>query len=132
MLVHARLDDAGGDLGNISGGWELSITTQQHACCVQACTLTCPYNITTNADPGVCGATVSFAPTGVSGTCGVLVTAPASGSLFPIGTTPVSSTATTSGGGVTTCGFNVTVNQIATLSTVTPTPASGCIFPFMT
>ncbi|HEU5179706.1 MAG TPA: S8 family serine peptidase [Candidatus Polarisedimenticolia bacterium] len=117
------VDDASGDVGNISGGWQLTITTQLPACCVQACTLTCPGNIIRNADPGVCGATVSYT-TGVSGTCGTLSTVPASGSLFPIGTTPVTSTATTSGGGVTTCGFNVTVNQIATVSTVTPTPGT--------
>ena len=60
----------------------------------------------------------------MSGTCGVLTTTPASGSLFPIGTTPVSSTATTSGGGVTSCGFNVTVNQIVTVSSLTVTPGT--------
>ncbi len=117
------VDDASGDVGNISGGWQLTITTQLPACCVQACTLTCPASITTNADPGVCGATVSFT-TGVSGTCGTLSTVPASGSIFPIGTTPVTSTATTSGGAVTTCGFNVTVNQIATVSSLTASPGS--------
>jgi subtilisin-like proprotein convertase family protein len=118
------VDDAGGDIGNISGGWKLTVTTTVPACCVQACTLTCPSDVTVNADPGVCGASVSFAPTGVSGTCGTLSTVPASGSFFPIGTTPVSTTATASGGATTTCGFNVTVNRIQTVSTLTVTPGT--------
>ncbi|HEX5705403.1 MAG TPA: PxKF domain-containing protein [Pyrinomonadaceae bacterium] len=84
-----------------------------------ACTLTCPDNITvgTNAVDGGNnpGATVSFAPEAF-GTCGSgMTSAPASGTFFPVGTTPVT---TTTGSGAS-CNFNVTVVN-------TPQPTISC------
>jgi subtilisin-like proprotein convertase family protein len=106
-------DDAGGDSGNISGGWRIGITTSSPVCCTEACTLTCPADMTAANDPRMCGAVVSYPPIGVSGSCGTVASSPASGSFFPVGTTGVTATGTsTGGGGITgTCGFNVMVND---------------------
>jgi len=106
------VDDAGGDLGNISGGWRITITTSAPVCCTQACTLTCPSDITASNDPGLCGAVVGYPAFGVSGNCGVVAGNPPSGSFFPVGTTPVLGTGTsTSDGVVGSCSFQVTVND---------------------
>jgi uncharacterized repeat protein (TIGR01451 family) len=80
------------------------------------CSLTCPGNMTVTADttgPGldsngdpatVPGANVTFSPN-TSGTCGSITSSPASGSFFPIGTTPV----TISDSNGASCDFLVTV-----------------------
>lgn len=70
-------------------------------------TITCPVNITGNNDPGVCGANVSFAAT-ATGTSPTITYSPASGSLFPVGTTTVTATATNDCG-TASCTFTVTV-----------------------
>ena len=70
------------------------------------CTITCPANITKNNDANVCGAVVTFAPTTTGGGCGTVTCSPASGAVFPKGTTTV--TCTTSG---PSCSFTVTVND---------------------
>jgi HYR domain/GEVED domain/Secretion system C-terminal sorting domain len=77
-------------------------------------TITCPANITTNNTTGQCGAVVTFAaPTTTDNCSGVAVTSvPASGSLFPVGTTTVTSTATDASGNTATCTFTVTVNDV--------------------
>ena len=72
--------------------------------------LTCPANITVEFT-STNGAVVSFAPT-ASDTCSgppVVVCAPASGSTFPIGTTPVLCTVTDLSGNSASCAFQVTV-----------------------
>ncbi len=76
-------------------------------------TITCPANITRNNDPGVCGAVVTFpAPVAADNCPGVVVTSvPASGSVFPKGTTTVTSTATDAAGNTRNCTFTVTVND---------------------
>jgi uncharacterized repeat protein (TIGR01451 family) len=114
-----------------------------------ACSLTCPGNMTVTADttgPGfdsngdpatVPGANVSFSAT-TSGTCNNVTASPASGSFFPLGTTPVTITSddgascdflitvVSSGSAVTiSCPANVTANAgpncNATVSLGTPT-----------
>jgi len=52
------------------------------------CILTCPANITMDATSSA-GAVVNFSATQSSGSCGTILTAPASGSVFPVGTTIV-------------------------------------------
>jgi hypothetical protein len=73
-------------------------------------TITCPANLslfTTNAG----GRTVSFALPGGADNCGVasVVANPASGSNFPVGTTPVLVTVTDTSGNTAQCSFSVTV-----------------------
>jgi uncharacterized repeat protein (TIGR01451 family) len=80
------------------------------------CTLACPGNMTVTADttgPGldsngdpatVPGANVSFSAT-TGGTCGTITSSPASGSFFPLGSTPV----TISSADGASCDFLVTV-----------------------
>lgn len=83
-----------------------------------ACTLTCPSNITvtedtTGPDPNdpsqtVPGAYVTFANATPNGTCGTTTSSPASGSFFPRGTTPVTSSSSQGDG---ECSFTVTVTE---------------------
>jgi hypothetical protein len=73
--------------------------------------ITCPSNITVNNDAGVCGATVLFSVTATDNCSATVVSIPASGSLFPIGTTTVNSVATDAAGNTATCSFTVTVND---------------------
>jgi subtilisin-like proprotein convertase family protein len=96
------VDDNATDSGNISGGWSLAITS------APCCTLSVPADINTTNDAGICGAVVTYpAPTGTPG-CGVVSSTPASGSTFPLGTTPVSVTCS---GSAETGTFNVTVTD---------------------
>ncbi|HGY91955.1 MAG TPA: HYR domain-containing protein, partial [Planctomycetes bacterium] len=76
--------------------------------------ITCPADVTVANDPGVCGAVVTFAAPVATDTCGGAPTVaqtggPVSGSLFPVGTTAVSFTATDAEGNVANCGLTVTV-----------------------
>ncbi|MEP6817947.1 MAG: choice-of-anchor Q domain-containing protein [bacterium] len=75
-------------------------------------TIACPANITVNAPSGTCSAVVNFTVTG-SDNCSVptIVSSPSSGSVFPVGTTTVTSTATDAAGNSTSCNFTVTVKD---------------------
>jgi len=81
------------------------------------CTLTCPDDIVTPANTtdgmGNPGANVHFTPTSSEGTCGVVTTDHCNDCFFPLGTTTVTSSATTGD----SCSFTVTVT--ATGSNVT-------------
>jgi subtilisin-like proprotein convertase family protein len=104
------VDDAGADAGSISGGWQLTITTEEPVCCDSPCTLTCPADIIVANDPGECGANVDFSAS-VAGSCGVVTYSHQPGSFFPVGTTAVTATATRLDGSTQSCTFNVTVND---------------------
>ena len=73
----------------------------------------CPSNVTVSTDPGSCDAVVAWQQPTSSDNCpGVtLVTTNAPGSIFPLGTTTVTYTSTDASGNITTCSFNVTVND---------------------
>jgi hypothetical protein len=102
-------------------------------------TIQCPTAQIVPNDANQCGAVVTFAPE-VSGLCDdvTAVCAPPSGTLFPIGTTPVSCYATnTSGGGSAPCTFTVTVQdtQIPVITCPAPivvnaTSPAGAVVPF--
>ncbi len=79
----------------------------------QAPTISCPADITVNAPSGSCSAAVNFTVT-ASDNCGIptVVTSQASGSVFPVGTTMVTATATDAAGNSTNCSFNVTVKDV--------------------
>jgi len=114
------VDDLGGDTGNMAGGWSLSITTSQSVCCVAACTLTCPGPITQSNDPNQCGALVNYpAPMSV-GSCSTITCAPPSNSFFPVGTTTVTCSETSS-----SCSFTVTVSDTQPPSITCPAAITG-------
>jgi hypothetical protein len=97
-------------VGNISGGWTLTISTAEPTCVSQTCTINQPQDVSANCAAGQCGANVSFPAATYSGSCGIVTASPASGSFFGVGTTPVTWTGrradnTTTG----TASFNVTV-----------------------
>jgi subtilisin-like proprotein convertase family protein len=94
-------DDTGGLAGSLAGGWCLNITTED----VTPCTLTCPSDVIQAATAGNCGAVVNYPAPTTSGSCGAVTCSPASGSFFPIGTTPVNCSSASG----STCSFNVTV-----------------------
>jgi hypothetical protein len=76
--------------------------------------ITCPANITKPNDPGLCGATVTFAATATDN-CSTHVTLSydhAPGSFFDVGVTTVTATATDSSGNKSTCSFTITVNDV--------------------
>lgn len=75
-------------------------------------TINCPANITVNNTPGQCGANVNFAATETTGNPASSITySQAPGSLFPVGSTIVTATATNALGN-SVCTFTVTVVDI--------------------
>jgi uncharacterized delta-60 repeat protein len=75
-------------------------------------TITCPANITVTAAPGKRTAIVTYTVTAADNCSPVTVTCnPPSGSSFPIGTTPVSCSASDASNNMASCGFTVTVKK---------------------
>jgi hypothetical protein len=74
--------------------------------------ISCPADITVNAPSGSCSATVDFA-VNATDNCGVptVISSPASGSVFPVGTTMITATATDAAGNSQSCNFNVRVKD---------------------
>jgi hypothetical protein len=95
------------DAAGLTGTCSFTVTVAD----VQAPTIACPADVTVPNTPGQCGATVTYPAPTVSDNCpGVApVCVPAAGSVFPIGTTAVTCTATDPAGNSVSCGFNVTV-----------------------
>lgn len=92
-------------------------------------TINCPGNMTVTAPVGTCSAVVTFTPTG-SDNCSVptITTSPASGSVFPVGTTTVLATATDAAGNTRTCTFTVTVKDV-TAPVITVNGQSPTLWP---
>ena len=84
----------------------------------EGCNITCPGNVSTGNDAGMCGATVNYSAPMTTGMCGTVTCLPASGSFFAVGTTMVNCS-TTSG---PSCSFTVTVND-------TQSPVANCPAP---
>jgi VCBS repeat-containing protein len=99
-------------------------------------TIACPQDIIISAQPGKNGANVTYIVT-AGDNCGtpVLTYTIASGSLFAIGSTPVTATATDANGNHVSCTFNVIVNNNPPVAnpdvntTTEDTPVSGNILP---
>jgi subtilisin-like proprotein convertase family protein len=94
--------------------------------------INCPANITVNASPGQCSSNVAFTVTATDNCAGtpMVVSAPLSGSSFPVGTTLVTCTATDASGNTNSCTFTVTVrdNQPPTIvcpSNITVSAGAG-------
>ena len=77
--------------------------------------ISCPSNIVTDNDPGLCTATETFANANFSDNCpGVTlaqIAGSASGSPFPEGTQTITFRATDAAGNTSTCSFTITVND---------------------
>src|SRR5436189_3202225 len=71
----------------------------------------CPANVITNVQPGATSVFVNYRPPHSSDNCAVASTncSPPSGSIFPIGDTPVTCTAMDTAGAAGNCAFTVTV-----------------------
>lgn len=77
----------------------------------EAPVVTCPANISVSNDAGVCGAAVTYEAQ-ASDNCSATITySHASGSVFPIGSTTVTATATDPSGNSSSCSFVITVND---------------------
>lgn len=90
--------------------------------------ISCPANITTATPVGSCNAVVSFAVTATDNCSGpvTITTMPASGSVFPMGTTTVTATATDACGNSSVCTFTVTVTD-GQLPVIAAQPANQVI-----
>jgi hypothetical protein len=106
--VTHRVTDAGGNTAQCS----FTVTVND----TQVPQITCLANIAVNNDPGVCGALVTYtAPVGTDNCTGattVRIAGPASGSVFPVGTTTVTHRVTDATGSTAQCSFTVTVNDV--------------------
>ena len=122
--VSCTVSDASGNSNSCS----FTVTVND----TQPPSISCPANITTIADQGVCTALVTFT-VGAGDNCpGVTVASvPPSGSAFPVGTTTVVSTATDASGNQTSCSFTVTVTNPNPVVTITG-PPSGSVYPVNT
>lgn len=87
----------------------------------------CPANIVLTAAPGDCTPVVTWtAPVGADNCSFTLTSTAASGARFPVGTTPVTYTATDASGNKATCSFTVTVKASPlTLALSSPTFGGG-------
>jgi hypothetical protein len=76
-------------------------------------TITCPPDVVQNNDPGLCSAVVTYGDPVATDNCGdvTVACAPPSGSVFPVGVTQVTCTATDGAGLTSQCTLTVTVND---------------------
>ena len=77
----------------------------------EAPTINCPADLVISNDAGTCGAVANFAATANDNCSATLSYSIASGTVFAVGTTPVTVTAVDPAGNTATCTFNVTVND---------------------
>ncbi len=89
--------------------------------------ITCPANIETDNDEGQCGAAVIFAATATDNPGDPVISySHNSGSVFPVGTTTVTITATDTAGNSSTCSFKITVTDAEKpVITICPPPKSA-------
>jgi bacillolysin len=75
--------------------------------------ITCPVDFTADNDPGLCSAVVTYSVTASDNCPGVsVVSVPPSGSVFPVGVTTVTSTATDAHGNTSQCSFDIEVLDV--------------------
>jgi uncharacterized protein YrzB (UPF0473 family) len=118
-------DNTADDCGNtqiITRTWTATDECGNTATCIQTITVAdttpplveCPADITVGNDLGICGAVVSYSIIGVDN-CGTVTITQTdglpSGSMFPFGSTTNTFNITDTCGNITTCSFDVTVND---------------------
>jgi methionine-rich copper-binding protein CopC len=88
--------------------------------------ITCPVVFTADNDPGLCSAVVTYSVSASDNCPGVsVVSVPPSGSVFPVGVTTVTSTATDAHGNTSQCSFDIEVLDVEPPTiTVTLDPTS--------
>ena len=91
--------------------------------------LSCPLDIAVPNDPGQPGAVVNYPATTYSGNCGHVSSSPASGSFFPIGSTPVTTTARRLDSSFDSCIFNIAVNDVEFPVLSNPTANPSTLWP---
>jgi uncharacterized repeat protein (TIGR01451 family) len=93
--------------------------------------ITCPADIITSNDPGLCSTVINYSLPEVTDNClGTTVScSPPSGSTFPRGITPVNCTATDSGGATASCTFSVTVNDTEPPAVSNPSASPIMLWP---
>jgi hypothetical protein len=129
VLITVHSDNPSNDDNIFFAGFFLSVegsvTPAPPVADVTPPTITCPANITVGCSDAA-GATVNFVATATDNTDPnpVVVCAPASGSLFPIGITAVECIATDTAGNADTCSFNVEVTE--GVGALTGTLSAGC------
>jgi len=78
-------------------------------------TIDCPDDVSADSEPGVCGATINYAPPATDDNCGVasvnLINGLGSGSFFPVGSTTETYEVIDVSGNSATCSFTVTIND---------------------
>lgn len=84
--------------------------------------ITCPNNISRDADAGICSTAVTFAATTTGSPAPTITCTPASGSTFTKGTTTVNCTAANGVAPNASCMFTVTVNDTQPPSISCPAP----------
>ncbi|HJQ69688.1 MAG TPA: HYR domain-containing protein [Blastocatellia bacterium] len=107
------------DAAELSAQCSFTITVND----TQAPVLTCPPNITQAAPMGTCSATVTYSLPTVNENCSPTPTPtcnPASGSIFPLGTTTVNCSATDASTNTGACSFTVTVTSEQVFSITCP------------
>jgi photosystem II stability/assembly factor-like uncharacterized protein len=107
----------------------ISIYASTRICCGGACVLSCPSDIEVSNDPGDCGAVVNYPAPTVVGNCGTVTASQDSGTLFPIGTTPVVITAARLDGTSDSCPFDVKVNDTEFPVVSNPTANPNALWP---
>jgi hypothetical protein len=102
--VTAFATDVNGNVSNCI--FDIEVTDNE------APAIVCPATISVDNDPGLCGAAVTFNATATDNCAGVSVAySHASGSVFSIGMTTVTASATDVNGNVSTCTFDIEVND---------------------
>ena len=82
--------------------------------------ITCPCNIAQANDEGECGAVVTFAANATDNCSAVVTYSQNPGTFFPVGTTPVTATATDPAGNTASCTFTVTITDTEVPSITCP------------
>ncbi|MFN0203203.1 MAG: HYR domain-containing protein [Bacteroidia bacterium] len=117
-------------IGTNSVTWTVTDGSGNTATCTQLVvvtdtenpTITCPADVTVNADAGLCSAAnVNLGTPGTSDNCGITSVTNNAINPFPVGTTVVTWTVTDLSGNTATCTQNVTVNDVENPTITCPT-----------
>jgi len=105
QIIPLIVEDAAGNMDSCTA---IVTVVDDHAPVITSC----PSDQTVPNDPGRCDAVVTWLPGSAYDNCGLVITVDfASGSIFPIGTTTVTMTATDGSNNSASCTFDITVED---------------------